>query len=253
MSWSIVEVARYAGVSSRTLRHYDQLGLVRPAYVGANGYRYYERAELHLLQEVLVLRELGLSLDAIGRVLDGTTDRGAVLRAHQEALLDERDRLTRLAASVGRTITEWEGGEPVEPQQLFDGFDAEKQKEYEADLVERYGEPVRAHIDESHRRTGTWTAAERAAVDDQYAEIGRRLVPLIEAGASPEDDRVLDVIADHHAVVARFWTPTAEQYAGLGELYVDAPDFRSRYDAEHPAMAGYLRDAIAAYAVHRMV
>jgi DNA-binding transcriptional MerR regulator len=252
MSWSIVEVARYAGVSSRTLRYYDQLGLVPPAYVGAHGYRYYERAELHRLQEVLVLRELGLSLNAIGRVLDGTTDRAAVLRAHQTALLDERDRLTRLAASVGRTISEWEGGEPVEPRQLFDGFDAEKQKEYEADLVERYGEPVRAQIEESHRRTGRWTAVDRAAVDGEYAAIGRRLMPLIEAGAVPDDERVLDVIADHYAIVARFWTPTPEQYAGLGELYVDAPDFRSRYDAEHPAMAEYLRDATAAYAVRRM-
>ncbi|MGD9955417.1 MAG: MerR family transcriptional regulator, partial [Candidatus Nanopelagicales bacterium] len=108
MSWSIVEVARHAGVSSRTLRHYDDLGLVPPAYVGSNGYRYYEREQLHRLQEVLVLRELGLPLDAVARVLDGTRDRAAVLREHRAALLAERDRLARLADTVGRTIAEIE-------------------------------------------------------------------------------------------------------------------------------------------------
>jgi len=72
MSWSIVEVARHAGVSSRTLRHYDDVGLVPPAYVGTNGYRYYDQDALLRLQEVLLLRELGLPLDAIRRILDGT-------------------------------------------------------------------------------------------------------------------------------------------------------------------------------------
>ena len=83
MSWSIVEVARHAGVSSRTLRHYDDVGLLPPAYVGANGYRYYDEDALLRLQEVLVLRELGLPLDAIRRILDATSDRTAVLREHQ--------------------------------------------------------------------------------------------------------------------------------------------------------------------------
>ncbi|MGE0817811.1 MAG: MerR family transcriptional regulator [Candidatus Nanopelagicales bacterium] len=255
MSWSIVEVARHAGVSSRTLRHYDDLGLVPPAYVGSNGYRYYEREQLHRLQEVLVLRELGLPLDAVARVLDGTRDRAAVLREHRAALLAERDRLARLADTVGRTIAEIEAetaGDdmtPLTPKELFDGFDAEKQKKYEAELVERYGPQVQEKIDESWRRVGTFTKADVAAVNEEYAAIGRRLVPLIDSGAAPDDPRVQAVIADHYAIVARFWTPDAESYAGLGDLYVDSPDFRKRYDAEHPRMAEFLRDAMAAYAI----
>jgi DNA-binding transcriptional MerR regulator len=253
MSWSIVEVARHAGVSSRTLRHYDDLGLVRPAYVGPNGYRYYEREQLARLQEVLVLRELGLPLDAVGRVLDGTHDRTSVLREHHRALLEERDRLTRLAATVARTLEEREGGEiTMEPQELFDGFDADKQKQYERELVERYGTQVQEHIDESWRRIGTFCKADVAAVNEEYADIGRRLIPLIDADVSPDDERVLDVMADHYAIVARFWTPDAESYAGLGDLYADSPDFRARYDAEHPRMAEYLRDAMAAYALARL-
>ena len=139
MSWSIVEVARHAGVSSRTLRHYDDVGLVPPAYVGGNGYRYYEQEQLLRLQEVLLLRELGLPLDAIGRVLDGTDDRVAVLREHHAALLLERDRIDRLATTVARTIEMREGGDHMTPEELFEGFDAGTQREYEAELVERFG------------------------------------------------------------------------------------------------------------------
>jgi DNA-binding transcriptional MerR regulator len=257
-AWSIVEVARTAGVSSRTLRHYGDLGLVAPAYVGANGYRYYERPQLLRLQEVLVLRELGLPLEAIARVLDGTQDRAAVLRTHRLALLAESERLARLADTVGRTVmeierTSEEGGEiTMRPEELFDGFDAEKQKAYEAELVERYGPGVQEHIDESWRRIGRMESADVAGVDAEYAAIGARLIPLIDAGVAPDDERVLDVMADHYAIVARFWTPDAEQYAGLGDLYVDSPDFKARYDAEHPRMAEYLRDAMAAYALARL-
>jgi DNA-binding transcriptional MerR regulator len=253
-AWSIVEVARTAGVSSRTLRHYADLGLVAPAYVGANGYRYYEHPQLLRLQEVLVLRELGLPLEAIARVLDGTQDRAAVLRAHRRALLAESERLARLADTVGRTVDEIEeGGETtMRPEELFDGFDAEKQKAYEAELVERYGPGVQEHIDESWRRIGRMDKADMAGVDAEYAAIGARLIPLIDAGVAPDDERVLDVMADHYAIVARFWTPDAEQYAGLGDLYVDSPDFKARYDAEHARMAEYLRDAMAAYALARL-
>ena len=89
MAWSIVEVARMAGVSSRTLRHYDSIGLLPPAFVGANGYRYYEREQLHRLQQILLLRELELGLPQIARILDGQQDRIAALRAHQRWLEEE--------------------------------------------------------------------------------------------------------------------------------------------------------------------
>lgn len=249
MSWSIVEVARFAGVSSRTLRHYDDVGLVPPAYVGSNGYRYYERPQLHRLQEVLVLRELGLPLDAIARVLDGTVDRAAVLREHRAALLAERDRLTRLATAVGRTIDELDGGDLMGPEELFDGFDPEKQKQYEADLVERYGATVQEHIDESWRRVGRMNKADAARIQAELAERDSAYAALLDAGVAPTDPRVQEVTAGHYRWVCQFWTPDADAFAGLGDLYVDHPDFRARYDAVRPGLAEYVRDAMAAYAI----
>ena len=247
--WSIVEVSRFAGVSSRTLRHHDDIGLVAPAYVGSNGYRFYERPQLHRLQEVLVLRELGLPLDAIGRVLDGTTDRAAVLRAHQVALLAEGDRLTRLASSVGRTIAECTGGEAMTPEDLFDGFDGERQKGYEADLVARYGTDTQARIDESWRRVGKLSTADAERIQVDLATRDEDYAALLDAAVAADDPRTQAVTADHYRWVCQFWTPDADAFAGLGDLYVDHPDFRARYDAVRPGLAGYVRDAMTTYAV----
>ncbi len=251
-AWSIQEVARLAGVSSRTLRHYDDLGLLTPSYVGGNGYRYYGREELHRLQEVLVLRELGLPLDALGRLLDGTVDRVGVLREHRAALLAERDRLTRLADAVGRAIDEKEGGAPVDPAELFDGFDPEKQKQYEADLVDRYGPQVHDRIDESWRRVGRMSKEQAAKVAADLAERDAEYAALLDAGVPAEDPRVQAVTARHYAWVDQFWTPDAEAFAGLGDLYVDHPDFKKRYDDIRPGLAEYVRDAMAVYAVEQL-
>ena len=92
-------------------------------------------------------------------------------------------------------------------------------------------------------------ASGKSTVSRMFVEKG---LPLIDADVAPDDERVLDVMADHYAIVARFWTPNAESYAGLGDLYADSPDFRARFDAEHPRMADYLRDAMAAYAIARL-
>jgi DNA-binding transcriptional MerR regulator len=113
MAWSIAEVARMSGVTSRTLRHYDEIGLLPPAWVAGNGYRHYEEDDLLRLQQILVLRELGLGLAEIAEVLDRQTDQVEALRAHYERLLAERDRLTTLAHTVARTIAELQDGREV--------------------------------------------------------------------------------------------------------------------------------------------
>ena len=249
MSWSIVEVARHAGVSSRTLRHYDDVGLVPPAYVGSNGYRYYEQEQLLRLQEVLLLRELGLPLGAIRRVLDGTADRVAVLREHRVALLAERDRLDRLAATVARTIEMRERGHHMGPEELFEGFDADRQRGYEAELVERYGTAVQEQIDESWRRIGRMSLDDAARVQAELTERDEVYAALLDAGVAADDPRTRDVTARHYVWVCQFWTPSAEAFAGLGDLYVESSDFKARYDAVRPGLAEYVRDAMAAYAV----
>ena len=123
MEASIQEVARLTGTTSRTLRHYDAIGLLEPSRVGDNGYRWYDDRALVRLQRILLLRGLGLGLPDIGRVLDREQDETAALRAHLDWLRSEQRRLERQAASVERTITARENGGPLMAEDMFDGFD----------------------------------------------------------------------------------------------------------------------------------
>ena len=122
MSWSIQHVARYSGLTARTLRHYDEIGLLRPARIGANGYRYYEQEQLIRLQQILLLRELDMDLAAIAAVVNGARDQVEALRTHQERLLAEGARLRRLARTVADTIAHLEEGRAMPPDEMFQGF-----------------------------------------------------------------------------------------------------------------------------------
>ncbi len=238
------------GVTSRTLRHYDAEGLLRPVGQAAGGIRLYGREELLRLQQVLLLRELGLGLPAIRAVVDGMTDRVAALRDHRRRLLAERDHIDRLAKTVSRTIEELEGGSTMSEAQLFDGFDPERQRTYERELVDRWG--VGEPLMEGSRTAVTAMGSDGIAANEaQRAEIEAALVALMAEGAGPEDVRVLAVLVGHWELTGRYWgtPPSAEAYAGLGSMYVEHPDFRARYDAMAPGFAQWLSDAITAYAL----
>ena len=253
MAWSIAQVARMSKVTSRTLRHYDAIGLLPPAWVGGNGYRYYEREQLLRLQQILLLRDLGLGLDAVSEVLDGRHRAVDVLRNHQRWLRGERERLDRLADTVARTIRELEGDEhDMKMEELFDGFDADRQARYEDELVERFGEGARTHIEEGKRRMRDWT---RADADDFMAEwraIREAYAGLFDAGVAADAPEALAVTDRHYAWICLSWTPNRESYTGLGRLYADAPDFKVQFDDHGEGFAEWVRDAIAAYAVARL-
>src|SRR5690625_2406989 len=120
MEWSIQEIARHAGTTSRTLRHYDDLGIVRPSRIGANGYRYYDEAALVRLQRVLLLRELGLGLNQIFAVLEREADAASALVAHLDLLKQEQRRLADQVAAVENTIKSLNEGQPLMASQMLD-------------------------------------------------------------------------------------------------------------------------------------
>lgn len=251
MAWSIAEVARMSHVTSRTLRHYDAIGLLTPAYVGTNGYRYYEQEQLLRLQRVLLLRELGLGLQTICQVLDGERDEVQALRGHEEWLHDERARLERLAGTVARTIAHLQEGTPMAAQDFFDGF-AEQREQLEADLVDRHGEGVREHFRTAAEHTRNWTRPDYQDAERRGEEVDDKVLAVMRSGAAPDSAPAIEVMAEHYASVAQFWTPDRQSYTGLGQLYVDNPDFKARYDAKAPGLAQYLRAATAAYAEQRL-
>ncbi len=247
MSWSIAEVARMSKVTSRTLRHYDHIGLLTPAYVADTGYRHYEQAQLLRLQRVLLLRELGLGLGAIGEVLAGEQDQVAALRRHERQLRAERDRLDRLASTVSRTIRQLTEGADMTATEMFDGF-AEGRARLEADLVQQHGEGVRTHFRDAEQVSRDWTKDDYLDAQRRGEQVEQRILAVLRSGAAPDSPTALEAMAEHFAMISQFWTPDRESYTGLGQLYVDNPEFRERYDAKDPALAAYLRDATAAYA-----
>jgi DNA-binding transcriptional MerR regulator len=252
VAWSIAQVARMSKVTSRTLRHYDEIGLLPPAWVGANGYRYYEREQLLRLQQILVMRELGVGLDAIAEIVHQGRDQVEVLRLHHGWLVAERDRFQRLANTVSRTIEELEGGEQVGAKSMdhwFEGFDPATEKELREEARQRWGtERVGGTAARVADKSPRWWRDQR----EQWAAQLSALVELIDAGREPADAEVQDVIADHHQWISRYWTPNRESYAGLGDVYAEYPRFRAKFDRTDPRLAEFLRAAMAEYARTRL-
>lgn len=246
MNWPINEVAELAGVTSRTLRHYDKIGLLRPVSTEWSGRRIYGQAELHRLQRILLLRELGLSLTAIGEVLDTGAEPVDALKAHLEWLDAEMSRLGRLAETVKRTIESIEKGFPMEAKDLLDGFDP---GQYEAEARERWGDEV---VDKANSAVSSIPPERWDELNREQQDNNRALAELMAEGVDPGDDRVLDLVARHFEWVTIFWTPDADAYRSLGEMYVSDERFTRHYDSTAPGLAAYLCSAMAVYSERRM-
>lgn len=240
--WTTSEVVRLSGVTSRTLRHYDAIGLLRPLGIGSGGQRSYGPAELLRLQEILVLRHLGLPLAEIAVALDSGTDRVTALRAHLDRLLAQRDQLDRLARTVADTLTALEGGTTMTADALYEGFD---HRRYEQEARDRWGGP---EVDHSTARWEAMTEDERRANVAEADAVNRELAELMTGGVPAEDQRTRALVARHHAWLSTFWVPDAATYRCVGAMYVEDTRFAATYDAVAPGLAGYLRDAISAHA-----
>ncbi|MEU4830319.1 MerR family transcriptional regulator [Streptosporangium sp. NPDC023615] len=254
MAWSIAQVARMSGVTSRTLRHYDEIGLLTPAWVGGNGYRHYEEDQLLRLQQILLLRELDLGLTEIKEIVDRQTDPVAALREHHRRLLGERDRLDAVVRMVARTITELqenrERGDMSKinrPENLFEGFD---QARYGVEARERWPERWEGAGQQELLDTTTPEELDRMGREATAAMV--RLAELMTAGTPVDDPAVLAELDVHHRETTRFWTPTAEEYAHLGRMQVDDERFRVNYERIAEGLAAYMRDAMVAYASARL-
>lgn len=238
-------------VTSRTLRHYDGIGLLAPAYVGASGYRYYEVEQLLRLQQILLLRELGLGLSEIADAVGSQPDTVGALRRHYARLVAERDRLGVLARTVARTITELEGGDSVtqpkinRPENLFEGFDPSA---YEDEARERWPE----QYEQSRPIAESMPPEQMETIQKDLTAYMVRLAELMAAGKPAGDADVLTQVEWHYRWVSRFWTPSAEAYRNLGRMYVDDERFRANYEKIADGLAAYQCEAMAAYARERL-
>jgi DNA-binding transcriptional MerR regulator len=242
VDWSIQDIARMTGTTSRTLRHYDAIGLLKPTRIGANGYRYYDSTALMRLQRILLLRDLGLGLTAIGEVLANQVDTGAALRHHLAWLRRERARLADQIASLETTIARMEGKEPQMAEDMFKGFDHTR---YRDEVIERWGKQAWESGNDWWNRLSD---EEKQAFQQQQLEIATDYGKAMLAGKAVESDEVQAITQRQFEWVSRTGQPGKEHFIGLGQLYVDDPRFTATYDAHGAGTAAFIRDAMKVYA-----
>lgn len=244
---TVRQVANAAGISVRTLHHYDAIGLLKPAHVGANGYRYYGRADLLKLQQILFYRELGLPLGEIRSLLDDPDfDTLAALRGHRKALAERIERHRDLIRTIDRTIASLEKDEAMEDHEYYAGVSPETRARWEREAVGFWGEDaVRA----ARAKARSFSKEQVAAIQAEMEAIRADFQRLFADGAAPGSEPVQAVTARHYAWVSHSWTPDAAAFKGLGRFYVENPEFRGVYeDGAVPGTAEFIAEAMAIYA-----
>ncbi|MCU1633171.1 MAG: MerR family transcriptional regulator [Micrococcaceae bacterium] len=253
MDHPIAAVARLAGTTSRTLRHYGDIGLLDATRVGANGYRYYDSAALVRLQRILLLRSLGLPLPVIRDVIDdGRSDSPAsALRAHLDHLRGEQQRLDLQISAVLTTVEALERGDGPMPERMFSGFDHTR---YEREVVDRWGQ-------DAYGQANSWWRGksddERAEFQRDVADLTARWIAAASRGASPDSDEAQRLAERHLAWLsdvpgvprAQDGSLSEEYLRGLGDMYVADPRFAAHYGGK--GGAELVRAALGEWLVQR--
>ncbi len=242
---STADVVRLTGTTSRTLRHYDAIGLLPPSRVGYGGLRFYDSDALVRLQRILLLRELDVPLKGIAAALDGHRDTAAALERHVAELAAERDRLSRLISAVHHTIDAMKKGATPMATKMFDGFD---HTQYREEVETRWGK-------DAYRRSNNWWESLSDADKQGFKNESAALITDWAAVSATSPDvsapQVRALARRQHAWIAAAWggkTPGKDAFIGLGDLYVSDPRFGATYTAEGREFAQFVRDAMVDFA-----
>lgn len=249
--YTVMELARLTGLTPRTLRYYDGIGLLRPVRNRENDYRLYGSEEVDRLQQIMLYREMGLPLEEIKRILDAPGfDRTGALREHLTRLLKQQRHVEQLIRTVRCTLQEIEGGSKMNDQQKFEGMKQQALRENEAaygqELREKYGD---AAIDEYNRRFASISQQEWEEAQKEEAAC---IAALRRATASgdPAGADAREAVRLHAAWLAHYWpagTVTAQAHTGMAEMYTQDPRFTAYYEQAAPGGAKFLAEAVKAY------
>jgi MerR family transcriptional regulator, thiopeptide resistance regulator len=248
MAYTVKQVAEMSGVSIRTLRFYHAMGLLKPAYCGANGYRFYEEPQLLILQQILFYRELGFELKQIKTILRRADfEKIEALQSHRKVLRKELVRKRTLLKTIDKTIEHLKGKRKMKSQEIFTGFNPEVQAKHEEYLVNRYGEKIKEGIAESKARIKNWTKADWEKSSTAFNEICRDLVFALERNLPADSLDVQNLVRRHFQWLRQFWTPNRESYTGHSQMIVDS-DLRKAYEAHDPQLPEYISAGIKLFA-----
>lgn len=249
MEYTIQKLSKLAGISTRTLRYYDEIDLLKPARINSSGYRIYGSFELDKLQQILFYRELEVSLEQIKEIVNAQTFDGTkALKDHHGKLLEKREQLNLLIANVEKTIASKEGKMIMSDKEKFEGFKQnlidENERKYGKEIREKYGNDT---IEKSNKKFKNMSEEEYAAVTKLAETITEKLSLAFKTG-DPASDLAQEAADLHRQWLCFYWDSySKEAHQGLAQMYVDDERFTAYYDKEQPGTAKFLRDAIFIY------
>lgn len=250
MEYTIKSLSNLAVVSTRTLRYYDEIGILKPARINSSGYRIYGEKEVDRLQQILFYRELGVNLDSIKEIISSPDfNETAALKQHYKELLARRQQLDDLIENVKKTINNKEGRLKMSDKEKFEGFKKklveDNEKKFGKEVREKYGEET---VNKSNQQLMNMT-------EEQYndlQELGNKVLETLKEAyktGNPSGELGQKAAELHKEWITFCWGDyNKEAHANLTQMYVDDERFRAYYDKEQPGCAEFLRDAVWIYA-----
>jgi len=249
MEYTSNKLSKMSGVSARTLRHYDDIGLLKPARTASSRYRIYGQAEVDALQQILFYKELGFALEDIKALLSAPGfDREQAFLNHLAELQLKRERLDTLIFNVTKSIAAMKGATTMPDKEKFEGFKqtliSENEEKYGAEIRGKYGDEV---VDESNAHFKGLTQEQYDESERLHTALEEALKSALETGdpASEQAQKACDL---HRQWLCVFYPGYDKEYhIGMGEMYVADERFKAHYDKIAPGCAEFLRDAINIY------
>src|SRR3954453_9105043 len=248
---NVGEVATLAGVTVRTLHHYDRIGLLSPSERTPAGYRRYTPSDLDRLHQVLVYRELGFPLEEIATLLDDpAADPVAHLRRQLALLRDRLDRTRAMVAAVEKEMEARTLGISLTPEERFEVFGENDPSQYDAEVEQRWGETDAYR--ESRRRTSSYTKDDWLRIKAEGADVERRFAEALQSGVAADSAQAMDRAEEHRQQISRnFYDCPPEMHAGLGRMYVEDERFTAHYEQLAPGLAQFVSTAVQANAARQ--
>jgi len=249
MEYTVQKLSRLAGISARTLRYYDEIGILKPARINSSGYRIYGPAEVDRLQQIMFYRELDVNLETIKEILDSPDyDVIKALKGHREKLLEKRRRLDLIIRNVEKTISMKEGGKAMSDKEKFEGFKQslidENEKKYGKEIREKYGDE---QVEKSNAKVLNMTKEQYDEIKELEAAFFETLKAAVETG-NPAGELAQKAADMHRKWLSYFWDSyTKEAHMGVAQMYVVDERFSEYYEKAAPGAAVFLRDAIKIY------
>ena len=244
--YSVKQVSVLSGVTVRALHYYDHIGLLKPAMRSEKKYRYYDEQDLLRLQQIMFYREMDFSLEDIRDILDDPDfDTREALHDHRERLIQKQQNMAILIQTVTRTLESLEGDHhmTLKDKDIYEGFDQEKIDRWNKEVDEKY-DPEK--VTESRRNVGKMSKGQFKDVQKEGDRVTLAISELMDTGSTSPGVQAL--IKEHHAWIETFYTCPAEMYKGLGQLYVENPEFKAFYEKVKPGLASFMCVAMGYYA-----